>query len=551
MSTYLDGVKYAEDVKAGKIVACKQVRQACSRFLGDQKRKDFRFSFNIERANHVLNFIETFIKHVQGKQFAGQTVDLEPWQVFVLINMYGWRDEYDNRRFQNVVLEVARKNGKSLFASALAVYEAMFGDDGGEIFSLATKRDQAKKAWDVARAMIEKSDSRVRDQFTCAQHAIVCKTKGTKYVTLGRDSKSEDGHNPSMNIFDEAAAYGDRNLVEVMTSATGARSDFLNLYITTAQFSKITIYYEHRSYIEGILEGRYEDDRWFGMIYTLDEGDDWRDPEVWIKSNPNLDVSITRDYLEGQVKHASEVQSATNNVLVKHFNVWVSSADAWINTESWDLPSNIVPEVNKSGELYVGLDLAQTRDLCAVTSLYVNGDCYHADFKCFLPEETVRNAPSHVLPLYREAIKRGVLVPTEGPITDYNEIQGYIEHLAKTHKLEAIAYDPYNATQLVTNLLDQNINMLEVRQGMSYLSPAAKETERLILGGQIKHTADPFITWQLENCVQYTDVNDNIKIRKGDDESRKIDSIIALIMAVSLAAGKLKSKKFTFDVINL
>ena len=229
MSNYNVGVNYAHDVVSGKIIACKQVKQACQRFIDDLERPEFDFHFDIEHANHVIDFLETFNKHVQGGEWAGTTIKLEPWQIFVLINMYGWRDKENNRRFRNVILEVARKNGKSLFASALAIYESLFGDDGGEIFSLATKRDQAKKAWDVAKLMIERADKRVSNQFVCSQYNIVCKEKGTKYVTLGRDSKSEDGHNPSMNIFDEAAAYGDRNLVEVMTSTTGARLSLIHI----------------------------------------------------------------------------------------------------------------------------------------------------------------------------------------------------------------------------------------------------------------------------------------------------------------------------------
>ena len=246
------------------------------------------------------------------------------------------------------------------------------------------------------------------------------------------------------------------------------------------------------------------------------------------------------------------MQSKRNGVLVKHFNVWTSSSDAWLNVDYWDDKDNIIPQIDASGKLYVGLDLAQVSDLCAVASMYVAGDCYHAEFKAFLPETAFVNAPPHALPLYREAHRRGTLVVTEGDITDYDQIQYYIEDLARTRDLQAVGYDPFNAAQLVTNLEKSNINMLEVRQGISYLSPAAKEAERLIVKGDIKHLDDPFISWQLENCVSYVDLNDNIKIRKGDDQARKIDCIIALIMATSLAAGKLEQKKeFRFTQIKL
>ena len=283
-STYQMGIKYAEDVVNGDIVACKQVKQACERFLNDLKRDDWRWSFSIKRANHIIGFMEFGIKHVKGP-LAGQTLKLEPWQVFILINIYGWVDEEnDERRFRYVLLEIARKNGKSLFASAMAIYDLLFGDEGGEIYSLATKRDQAKIAWDAAKRMVEKSAEEVRDRFQLHQSSITEASRWSKYVPLGRDSKGLDGLNPSLNIFDEAAAYSDRNIVEVMTSATGARLNFLNLFITTAQFSKQTVYYENRTYLEGVLDEKYEDDRWFGLIYTLDDGDDWTDESTWVKS---------------------------------------------------------------------------------------------------------------------------------------------------------------------------------------------------------------------------------------------------------------------------
>ena len=548
MSTYHLGIQYAENVISGEIVACKYVKQACERFLDELNRDDWRWKFDINRANHAISFMHKAVKHVKG-EMANKLIVLEPWQVFILMNIYGWVDpETNERRFQYVILEVARKNGKSLFASGIAIYDLLFGEEGGEVYSLATKRDQARIAWDAAVRMVNIAPKKVKDNFQSFQSSLTCPKNWSKYIPLGRDSKSLDGLNPSLCIFDEAAAYSDRNLVEVMTSATGARKNFMHLFITTAQFNKSSVYYENRQYLEGILEKRFDNDRWFGVIYTLDDEDDYEDESVWLKANPGLDVSVTTEFLRNEVKQASEMTAKRNSVLVKHFNVWTSSSESWLDVARWDDPEVIVDSIDRSGELYIGMDLAMTRDLCAVTSLYVNGDVYHADFKCFLPEEAMRKAPAHVSSIYREAHKAGTLVFTDGDVTDYNFIQSYVEGLAKNHNLQAIAYDPFNATQLVTNLQDFGLNMLEVRQGISYLSPAAKETETCILKQLIKHEKDPFISWQLENCTVYTDLNDNIKVRKGDDENRKIDSIIGLIMAISLAAGKLNEPK-SFDML--
>lgn len=543
---YVDrATRYARGVVNGDIVAGKLVINACQRFLDDLST-DTRWVLSEKHANHVCAFMENGINHVKG-ELAGTLLELQPWQIFILVNMYGWRDANETRRFQYVVLEIARKSGKSLFASGCAIYELLFGGEGCEVYSVATKMDQAKLCWDGAVQMINKSEPDVKSMFKVVTNQVTNSDTWSFYKPLGRDSKSLDGLNPSLCIFDEAAAYSDRNLVEVMTSATGARKNFMHLFITTAQFSKTTIYYENRSYLEAILTGKIEDDRWFGMIFSLDNDEEWLDEDCWIKANPGLDVSISKEFLRNEVKQAKEMNSKRNNVLVKHFNRWVSSSEAWIDPMFWNREVNIIDKIDTSGELYVGMDLAMTSDLCAVALLYVNGNEFHADFKCFLPEEALHKASVAVEPIYREAHRRGSLILTDGPITDYNQIQSYIQQLAKGSNFKVVAYDPYNAPQLVTNLEDLGINMLEVKQSISHLSPAAKETESLICSDKIKHLDDPFITWQLENCVRYVDINENVKVRKGDDNTQKIDAIIALIMAVSLAAGKLEEPK-TFNL---
>ena len=224
--------------------------------------------------------------------------------------------------------------------------------------------------------------------------------------------------------------------------------------------------------------------------------------------------------------------------------MWTSSSESWIDTNYWNNPDNIVPELDMRGKGFMGLDLAMTRDLCAATTLFVAGPVFHAEFKCFIPESAMVGAPHHIKPIYKAAHEAGVLVITPGDITDYNIIQQYVENMNRDYNIEAVAYDPYNSTQLITNLEDSlGDKLLEVKQGISHISPAAKETERLIVGDKIHHLDDPFIAWQLENCTVYPDLNENIKVRKGDDANLKIDSIIALIMAVSLASGHLEKPK--------
>ena len=495
----------------------------------------------------VCAFLENGVKHVKGPK-AGELLVLEDWQCFCLCNIYGWRDKDKIRRFRSVILQVARKNGKTIFASGLALYEMLFGEEGGEVYSLATKMDQAKLAWDGAKQMLSKSVPQVREQFKIVTNQITNQRKWSKYVPLGRDSKSLDGLNPSLCIYDEAAAYSDRNLVEVMTSATGARDNFMHLYITTAQFSRTTIYYENRLYLVDILEGRIEDDRWFGMLYELDDESEWLDESCWIKANPNLGVSINAEYLRDEVKQAQTMSSKLNGVLVKHFNIFRNAEENWLNVAEWQENAS---QTVREGDLYIGMDLSSTRDLTALCYLWNNGDKFSVEFQCFLPKKTMETVPVHIRPKYQQAVKDGILELTSGDVVDYRVVKDHILDMASRYNLKAVGYDKWNAALLVNELEDANIPVIDIGQGMSALSAPTKETERLIVEKLIRHDGNPFIDWTIECCSVYTDKNDNIKVTKDEaDKSLKIDPVIAMIMCVSMAAGQLEEPgEFNFVVM--
>ena len=538
--SYVDKAKaYAEAVIRGDTIANRYVIKACQRYIDDLAKEDWRWEFSDKHANHICSFLEHGIKHVKGP-LQGDFIKLEDWQCFVICNLYGWRDG-KIRRFQTAMLEIARKNGKTLFASGLAIYEMLFGEEGGEIYSLATKMDQAKLAWEGAEQMILRSHPDVKASFKIVTNQITNTSRFCYYKPLGRDSKSLDGLNPSLCIYDEAAAYSDRNLVEVMTSATGARDNFLHLFITTAQFSKTTIYYENRQYMIDILEGRVDNDRWFGVIYTLDDGDDWQDPNVWEKANPNIGVSIKREYLAEQVEEAKTMTSKRNGVLVKHFNIYTSAEHNWISLDEWQ---KNVGSMDRSGDLYIGMDLSSTRDITALAYLWPSGDKFSLDFQCFIPRTTLENLPVHMKPKYLAAIESGMLHVTSGDVVDYRAVKEHIKDMARKYKLKVVGYDKWNANILVNELEELKIPTIDIGQGMSALSAASKETERLIVEGMIAHEGNPFIDWMVECCSVYEDKNGNIKVTKDEaDKSLKIDAIIAMIMAISMAAGEIEEPK--------
>ena len=546
--SYTDrAINYANAVVSEEIVACRYVQLSCKRFLDDLARTDWRWGYSPKHANHVCAFMENGINHVKGP-LAGQLLTLEDWQVFILCNMYGWRDK-EIRRFRYVILQVARKNGKTIFASGLALYEMLFGDEGSEVYSLATKMEQAKLAWEGTREMLNKAVPKVKDQFKVVTNHISSQNKWSFYKPLGRDSKSLDGLNPSMCIYDEAAAYSDRNVVEVMTSATGARDNFLHLFITTAQFSRTTVYFENRLYLTDILEGRIKDDRWFGMLYELDDENEWTDEDSWIKANPNLNVSISQEFLRDEVAQAKAMKSKRNGVLVKHFNIFTTSEESWLPLSEWQKCSG---NIFREGDLYVGMDLSSTRDLTALCYLWNNGDKFSVDFQCFLPKKAMQELPAHIKPKYEEAVRDGILLLTDKDVVDYREVFNSLRDMASHNSLKMIGYDRWNSQLLVSDLDEAGLPTIDIGQGMSALSAPTKETERLIAEELIRHEGNPFIDWQLECCTVYTDKNENCKVTKDDaDKSLKIDAIIAMIMAISMAAGNLDEPgDFNLDVFN-
>ena len=522
---------------------------ACERFLKDLDNTEATWYFSEAKAQHIHDFYTHFIKHVTG-DIAGEPYILSDWESFILNNLFGFVSKEDNvtRRFHNAIVYVARKNSKTTIGGAMVLYHLLADDqEGAQAFSVATQSQQAKIAWTSAGRMIDKMPAQAKNKFNKTVSSIDIHGEFNSYKFLGRDSKALDGLNCSFALFDESAAITDRNMFEVIQSSQGSRNNFLNLHITTAQFSKDTYFFEQYSYLKKILEGEVEDDSYFGVLYELDKEEEWDQPDMWVKANPNLGKSVNLDFLKAELKIAGEIPSKKSNFLVKHMNIYQSSSSAWLEASAWKQGN--VEELKTTGKLWVGIDLGATSDLTALTFVFQDGDKYYVDYKCFIPESAVKNVPKYLKTTYANALKAGTLVLTEGNATDYNVVKEYLQNYTADKDLQEICYDPWSSTKFITELYAEGAPCVEVNQSMKSLSPASKETEIHIRKGEILHLDDPFLQWQFDNCTQYTDVNGNIKIRKGDDANLKIDAIIAMILAISRAgvAGGLKKPNFNFQ----
>ena len=531
-----DGLIYAQNVAKGEINVCRDVRLACQRFLDQVDNKTWEWQFDSRAPQHVLNFAAS-LRHTKGPQ-AGESIVLEPFQIFLICAVYGFRGKKDvsKRMVTDVILFIPRKAGKSTLTAVIALYELLCGESGAEVFTLATNREQATIVFDAAKGFIENMSTDLSNLFNVSKYEI--KKSGdtqSMFKALSRDTKKTgDGKNPSCVIIDEAAQIVDRNSIEVLHSGMVARQNPLRIYITTASFTKETKFYEDMSMYQSMLHGEAMDNpRWFGLLYGLDPADDWRDPDIWAKANPMHGISVFETAIKERATQAQHKPAALNEFLCKTLNIFVSANSAWIDREYWDKSIIEQTERGEPEAVFIGFDLAATRDLNAVCTLKRYGELdYEAEFQFFLPEAGFELIPKHYADIFRVAVQSGVLKLTEGNVMDDREISDYIKAQCEEYNCKEVGYDAYNAASLVARLHDYGIPVKKVGQSMAVLSNPSKYIEKLILNHQVKHNGNPFIGWQLGNCEVYEDVNGNIKIRKNEaDKSAKVDGIIALIIA--------------------
>lgn len=551
--SYLTGVQYAQDVVKGNIEVCNNIKLACQRFLNFMEDKHWEYEFFPEYVEHVLDFVSV-LKHTKGPD-ARQPIILEPFQVLLLCGIYGFRHKKDHekRMTTDVIVFIPRKAGKSTLTAIIGLYELAFNEAGAEVFTLATNREQATIVFDAARSMVESMPDEIKEWYRVSKYEIgKANDSQTMFRALSRDNKkSGDGKNASCAIIDEAAQIADRNSIEVIFSGMVARKNPLRIYITTASFTKDTKFFEDLTAFETILNGDAPDNpHWFGLLYGLDPQDNWKDESTWAKANPMHGISVYQEAIKERCEQAKSKPAALNEFLCKTLNVYVSANTAWIDRDYWD--KSIGEDKGDPEEVFIGFDLAATRDLNAVCTLkrYASED-YYADFKFFLPEEALSLIPTHYRGIFDQAVQSKILHITEGNVMDDREISEYIKQQASLYNVKEVGYDAYNAASLVARLHDNSIPVKKVGQGMAVLNNPSKHVEKLIMQNAIKHNGNPFVGWQLGNCEVYTDVNGNIKIRKNEaDKSAKVDGIIALIIAMHCSLDHpLTSTSFGFRSI--
>lgn len=525
--------QYAESVVAGVIPACKWVIQACQRQLDDLARwsDGGPYHFDGKAASRICRFVE-LMAHVKGP-LAGQNIALEPWQIFSLTTIFGWLRPNGQRRFRRAYIEVPRGNAKSTLSSGVALYMLAADEEGGaEVYSLATTRDQARIVFGDAQTMARGNPGfRKRFGVEVLAHAITQLSSGSKFQAMSAEGSTLDGLNIHFGCIDELHAHKTRDVYDVVETGTGKRDQSLLWVITTSGSNRAGICYEIRTFVTKLLDGVFEDDSQFGIIYTIDDGDDWTTEEALIKANPNWGVSVKPDVLLPLQAKAMQLPSAVNNFLTKHLNVWVSADAAWMDMRAWDRCANhgLTLDDFEGEECIAGLDLATKTDIAALVLLFKKDGRYYLFGRYYLPEDTVETSPNSQ---YSGWVRSGRLVQTPGAITDYDYIERDLLDFAARFRIREVAYDPYQATQFATRMSAQGLQMVEMRQIVATLSEPMKELEAQVLSGGLTHDGCPVMAWMMSNVVCHRDVKDNIYPRKERYEN-KIDGPVATITALA------------------
>lgn len=542
--------QYARDVIEGRVVACKWVRLACERHVHDLEHGHERgLYFDVEAAERVLHF-KGMLRHSKGK-WANENLILEPWQKFRTWCMYGWMREDGTRRFRSSYTEVARKNGKSTDAAGDGIYLAfMDGEPGSEVYSAATKRDQARIVHQEAIRMVRKNPL-LKKYIKIYKDNLSFEETASKYEPLGGDSDSMDGLNVHGAIVDELHAHKNRDTLELLETATGSREQPMIIMITTAGVDRRSVCFEKHEYsrkvLEGWKDGSYEDDSWFALIFTLDEEDreNWQDERLWVKANPNIGVSKSFEDLRMKAKRAGQMAAALNNFLRREMNVWVTGAIKWTNMDAWrkcgeeNIPALLMPNTLRKKSAFGGLDLSSVSDITAFLMVFPAKDEYF-DVVCrfWIPEDMLEIVPSYRSPddlkYLNQWVKDGYIEKTPGNTIDHDYIYAQLEKDADNFTIQQSAFDRWGASSVTQTLEKKGMTMVTFGQGYASMSPPMKELERLILSGKIRHGNNPVLTWMMDNLIARMDPAGNVKPDK--EKSRdKIDGAVALIMALDLA----------------
>ncbi len=531
---------YARAVVAGRVPAGKYHRLTCARHLRDRQRPisaAFPYRFDLARAERFFRFAER-LRHYKG-EWAGRFIVLEPHQKFRLGSIFAWvHVDTGLRRFRTSYNEIPRKNGKSLEAAIVALYVTFFdGEAGAEGYCIATKRDQAKIVFNDCKKLVESSGLRTRIAVLKAN--LSRDETSSKLEPLGADHDSTDGLSPNLIVNDEMHAQKNREMLDVMETATGARQQPLNFQITTAGSDPVSPCGDQHDYACKILDGVIEDDTFFAFIAHADLDDDWLAEATWRKANPNYGVSVKPDDLRALATKALNMPAAAAAFKQKRLNLWVNTSAPWLSLEGWRAGQSTWTAESMRGEpCWIGIDMSSKIDLTAVVLVFpptATRRSWRLIVWCLTPADTLEERERRDRARYMLWAERGYLRTNPGNRIDQDVVRVLVQEAAAMFHVQQVGIDPWNAGNLVKDLTDDGFQVIEIPQTLQQMSAPSKDFEADVLDGLIDAGGNDLMTWCISNVVVQADGKDNIYPVKKKSRGR-IDPVIATLMGRKLAA---------------
>lgn len=562
---------YIDGVLSGAIVVGELVRLTVQRHVDDlvtAESRGLRFNHpsdgkaGLPPADYAVRFIECL--PFTTAEWAGQSFTLQPWQAFIVEMLFGWYKRNSKgewvRRFNTAFVSVGRKNGKSTLGAAIGLL-LFVGDQepAAEVYTAATKYKQAKIVHEEAKRMVRKSPT-LRKLVTVLRDNLSVASTDSKYEPLGKDAGiTDDGLNVSGAVIDEVHAHPDRELWDVLDTATSARRNPLLFAITTAGVAgdSTSIYSELKDYTARVVRGVIDNDSWFGFVATLDKDDAWDDESVWPKANPNLGVSVKLDDLRDGAKYARATPSAVNNFRRKHTNEDVADHNEWVSDAHWS-KGNAGDYYDKEG-LYgisqetierfagrpcvVGGDLSSVSDLTSLVFAFPDDD-ESVDVITFVwcPRDNALGRTREKRVPYSAWADQGQLFLTQGDSIDMDELRALLRTARDEWKwnIRTIAFDPHNARYLITKLIDEDDfaedEIIEHQQTCGHMAEPICRTQQLLLDGKLRHGGHKPLRWCVSNVIVWTDTGGRERFDK-QKSREKIDCAVAMVMAVGLAGS--------------
>lgn len=549
------------------------IQQAAQRFLDDierAKKKTCKFYFDPWHACDPCDFIEK-LPHVEGKWETPEIV-LHPSHVFFLVQLFGFRKKahtfvegwgedgkFHPRRFTSALFAVARKNAKSTLAAGILLYcECCEPEEGAQIISAATTFDQAAIIFRIAKRMVEKTpDLKVAFGLETWAKAVTRFDSGATFKPIHAKASTQDGLNPSHTALDEIHAHKNPDLLNVLTSAAGARSNPLWLYTTTEGYLNPGPWAEIRAFARSVLKGALgtNADHFLVVFFAVDEedktkkikADDDFDEDAWEKANPLIDVNPNlREEIRKIAVEAKEMPSKRAEFRIKRLNRQASTASGLIDLTKWDAcHGKIDLKLLKKHPCTGGLDLASVTDLASFRLAWDIEGVIHTIGWRFVPDAAVKQRTERGTVNYSGWIEEGHLIQTEGDVTDYDVIEDKVRWAWDEFNIDLIAYDPWNASHVVNHLVEDGVQMIEFVQGAKSYHPAIKSLERAYISRKFVHDGDPVLQWCASNIVVRYDANMNMSPDKKRSPD-KIDDMSALLMAIGILTSEQRDDEDEF-----